>query len=174
MASDHLGLRGINTLEELAKVKRIIAEVAQDTCVLNADDVHCLNMADHTPADVVCYVTMDQNHHLVKEHIKAGGRAVVLEQGMAGQMITIYDKGAHIPLIWTHEVPSTLDGKALHNVQNSMFAAAICFSMGASLDEIRLGLRTFVTSFFQAPGRMNVFDDHPFRVILIMGTTQPL
>jgi len=169
VASDHLGLRGIDTLEELAKVKRIIAEVAQDTCVLNADDEHCLNMADHTPAEVLCYVTMDQNHHLVKEHIKAGGRAIVLETGMAGHMITIYDKGAHIPLMWTHEVTCTVDGKALHNVQNAMFAAAICYSMGTKLDEIRHGLKTFDTTFFQAPGRMNIFDDHPFRVILDYG-----
>lgn len=169
VAADHLGLGGIHTLEELAKVKRIIAEVARDTCVLNADDQHCLNMADHTPAKVVCYVTMDQNHQLVKEHIKAGGRAVVLESGMAGHMITIYDKGAHIPLIWTHEVPCTIDGKALHNVQNAMFAAAICYSMGTKLDEIRHGLKTFDTTFFQAPGRMNICDDHAFRVILDYG-----
>ncbi len=169
VAADHLGLRGVDTLEDLAKVKRIIAEVAQDTCVLNADDALCLNMADHTPADHVCYITMDQNHQLVKEHIKAGGRAVVLELGMGGHMITIYDKGAHIPLIWTHEVKCTLDGKALHNVQNAMFAAAICFSMGTELDEIRHGLRTFDTTFFQAPGRMNICDDHPFRVILDYG-----
>ena len=169
VAADHLGLGGIHTLEELAKVKRIIAEVARDTCVLNADDQHCLNMADHTPAKVVCYVTMDQNHQLVKEHIKAGGRAVVLESGMAGHMITIYDKGAHIPLMWTHEVPCTIDGKALHNVQNAMFAAAICYSMGTKLDEIRHGLKTFDTTFFQAPGRMNICDDHAFRVILDYG-----
>ena len=169
VAADHLGLRGIDTLEELAKVKRIIAEVAQDTCVLNADDELCLNMADHTPAKVVCYVTMNQHHQLVKEHIRAGGRAVVLELGMAGHMITIYDKGAHIPLMWTHEVTCSVDGKALHNVQNAMFAAAICFSMGTKLDEIRHGLKTFDTTFFQAPGRMNIYDEHPYRVILDYG-----
>lgn len=169
VAADHLGLRGVETLEDLAKVKRIIAEVAQDTCVLNADDPLCLNMADHTPAKVVSYVTMDQNHQLVKEHIKAGGQAVVLELGMGGHMITIYDKGAHIPLLWTHEVKCTLDGKALHNVQNAMFAAGICYAMGTKLDEIRHGLRTFDTTFFQAPGRMNICDDHPFRVILDYG-----
>ena len=169
VASDHLGLRGIDTLEELARVKRIIAEVAKDACVLNADDPLVLQMADHTPADVVCYVTMDPHHPLVKEHIQAGGRACVLEAGMGGHMITIYDKGAHVPLLWTHEVPCTLDGKALHNVQNAMFAAAITFSMGTKLDEIRHGLRTFDTTYFQAPGRMNIYDDHPFRVILDYG-----
>ena len=82
---------------------------------------------------------------------------------MNGQMITIYDRGAHIPLLWTHLIPATLEGRAMHNVQNAMFAAAMAFSMGEKLEDIRHGLRTFDTTFFQAPGRMNVFDEHPFR-----------
>ena len=169
ISSDHLGLRGIETLEQLAQVKRVVVEVARDTAVLNADDNYCLRMAAYTEADHLCYVTMNPGHRLVKEHIQSGGRAVVLEQGLGGGMITIYDKGAHIPLLWTHLVPATLDGKATHNVQNAMFAAAITFSMGVKIEEIRHGLRTFDTSFFQAPGRMNVFDGHGFKVILDYG-----
>ena len=105
----------------------------------------------------------------MREHIRAGGRGVVLEAGINGQMITIYDHGAHIPLLWTHLIPATLEGRALHNVQNAMFAAAMAFSMGLKLEDIRHGLRTFDTTFFQAPGRMNVFDEHPFKVILDYG-----
>jgi cyanophycin synthetase len=84
-------------------------------------------------------------------------------------MITLYDKGAHIPLLWTHLIPATLEGRALHNVQNAMIAAAIAFSMGIKLDAIRQGLRTFDTTFFQAPGRMNVFSEHPFKVLFDYG-----
>ena len=80
-------------------------------------------------------------------------------------MITLYDKGSHLPLLWTHLIPATLEGRAMHNVQNAMFAAAIAFSLGIKLDAIRQGLRTFDTTFFQAPGRMNVFDEHPFKVL---------
>ncbi len=167
--SDHLGLRGVDTLEELAKVKRIPVEVARDTAVLNADDPLCLAMADYTEAKVICYVTLNPEHPLVREHIRAGGRALALEAGVNGQMITIYDHGAHIPLLWTHLIPATLEGRATHNVQNAMFAAAMAFSMGVKLEDIRHGLRTFDTSFFQAPGRMNVFDEHPFKVILDYG-----
>ncbi len=167
--ADHLGLRGVNTVEDLAKVKRIVVEVARDTAVLNADDPLCLQMADHTQSEHLCYVTMNAAHPLVRDHIRAGGRAVVLEQGMGGMMITIYDHGQHIPLLWAHTIPATLDGRALHNVQNAMFAAGITFSMGVELEEIRHGLRTFDTSFFQAPGRMNIYDDHPFKVIMDYG-----
>jgi cyanophycin synthetase len=169
VSADHLGLKGIDTLEQLAELKRVVVEVARDTAVLNADDELCLKMADYTQADHVCYVTMNPAHALVKEHIRAGGRAVVLEQGINGDMITLYDNGTHFQLVWTHQIPATMDGKATHNVQNAMFAAALAFSLDKSLDDIRHGLRTFNSTIFQAPGRMNVFDEHPFRVILDYG-----
>ena len=169
VAEDHLGLRGIHTLEQLAEVKRIIVEVARDAAFLNADDPLCLRMADHTDASKIWYVTLSATHNLVREHILAGGGAVVLEAGINGHMITLYDGGAQMPLLWTYLIPATLEGKALHNVQNAMFAAGMAYSLGVKLDDIRQGLRTFDTSFFQAPGRMNVFDEHPFRVILDYG-----
>jgi cyanophycin synthetase len=94
---------------------------------------------------------------------------MVLEQGINGDMITLYDNGTHYQLLWTHLIPATMEGKATHNVQNAMFAAALAFSLGKSLEDIRHGLRTFDSTYFQAPGRMNVFDEHPFRVILDYG-----
>jgi cyanophycin synthetase len=123
-------------------------------------------MASHTDARNVCYVTMNPEHALVKEHVRSGGRAVVLEKAFSGDMITIYDGGNHIPLLWTHLIPATLEGRAMHNVQNAMFAAGLGFSLDISLENIRQGLRTFDTTFFQAPGRMNVFTELPFKVIL--------
>jgi cyanophycin synthetase len=137
--------------------------------VLNADDEHCLRMADYSSAKHVWYVTLNPKHDLVREHIRSGGKAVAVEQGINGQMITMYDRGAHLPLLWTHLVPATLEGKALHNVQNAMFAAAMAYAMGVKLDDIRHGLRTFDTTFFQSPGRMNVYDGLGFKVILDYG-----
>ena len=167
--SDHLGLKGIDTLEQLAPVKRIVVEVATDCAVLNADDPLVLKMSGYVDAKTICYVSTNPSHPLVREHIRAGGRACALEAGINGQMITLYDKGSHIPLLWTHLVPATLEGRAMHNVQNAMFAAAMAFSLGIKLDAIRQGLRTFDTTFFQAPGRMNVFDEHPFKVLFDYG-----
>ncbi len=169
VSADHLGLGGINTVEELAVVKRVVVESATDTAVLNADDINCLKMADYAEAGQIFYVTTNPGHSLVKEHIKAGGRAIVLEKGMNGDMLTIYDNGLHIPVLWSHLIPATLEGKAIFNVQNAMFAAAMAYSFGVDLDNIRHGLRTFDTSYFQAPGRMNVYDEHPFKVILDYG-----
>ncbi|MBT8114670.1 MAG: hypothetical protein KJP04_04790, partial [Arenicella sp.] len=166
VSADHLGLRGVDTLEQLAEIKRVVVEIAKDCVVLNADDNLCLQMADFCEAENICYITMNPGHGLVREHIRSGGMAVVLEHGINGDMITIYDKGAHIPLLWTHLIPATIEGKALHNVQNAMFAAAIAYSFDTSLEDIRQGLRIFDTSFYQAPGRLNIYDEHPFKVIL--------
>ncbi len=166
---DHLGQKNIDTLEQLAEIKRTVIEIARDTAVLNADDPLTLRMAAYTEAKHVCYVTLNPDHQLVREHIRAGGRAIALENGINGSMITIYDHGAHIPLLWTHLIPATIEGKALHNVQNAMFAAAMAFAMGVRLEDIRHGLRTFDTSFFQAPGRLNVYEQHPFRVLFDYG-----
>ena len=154
ITADHMGLGGIETLDQLTKVKETVVRIANDTAVLNADDKRCLKMADNTRARHLCYITMDSSHGLV------------LEKGINGDMITIYDNGAHIPLLWTHLIPATIEGKATHNVQNAMFAAAIAFSFGKDLDDIRNGLRTFDTSFFQSPGRTNVYNEHPFEIIL--------
>jgi len=167
--SDHLGLKGIDTLDQLAEVKRVVIEVATDTAVLNADDPRCLRMADHTKAKNLCYVTQQIQYPLVKEHIRAGGRACVLEEGVNGHMITLFDRGLHLPVLWTHAIPSTLDGRARHNIQNAMFAAAIAYAMGAKIEDIRHGLRTFDTTFELAPGRTNVYDRHPFKVIMDYG-----
>ncbi len=169
VAADHLGLKGIDTLEQLAELKRIPVEIAQDTAVLNADDEHCLRMADYSQAQHLCYVTMNPAHALVRQHVRSGGRALVLEQGINGDMITLYDNGAQYTLLWTYLIPATLEGRATHNVQNAMFAAAMAHALGKSLDDIRHGLRTFDSTFFQAPGRMNVYDEHPFKVILDYG-----
>jgi cyanophycin synthetase len=152
VSSDHLGLRGVETLEQLAEVKRIVVEVARDVAVLNADDLLCLRMGDHTGASRIAYVTMNPRHDLVRRHIRSGGLACVLEEGINGQMITLFDHGAHLPLLWTHLIPATLEGKALFNVQNAMFAAVMAHAMGVKAENIRHGLRTFDSSYTRRPG----------------------
>ena len=169
VSADHLGTKGVDTLDQLAEVKRIVVEVARDCAVLNADDINCLKMADHTKATRIAYVTMNARHELVRKHLRAGGLAAVLEEGINGHMITLYDKGAHLALLWTHLIPATIEGKAMHNVQNAMFAAVMAYAMGVKVENIRQGLRTFDTTYFQVPGRTNVFDKLPFKVILDYG-----
>jgi len=165
IASDHLGMGGINDLDELAEVKQVVVEVAQDWCVLNADDERVARMASQSPGKPI-YVTMRRENELVRRHIREKGRAVALEEGLNGRLIVLYEGEEQIPLLWARQIPATIEGHALHNVQNAMFATAIAHAMGISLENIRQGLRTFTTDFFQTPGRMNFYNEHPFRVVL--------
>ena len=170
ISADHLGLRGIDTLEEMAKVKSLIIEVIKRDgwAVLNADDPLVAKLVSRTRAKPF-YFSFDPANPLVREQVQVGGRAIVVEKGVNGDMVTLYDKGRHIPLLWTHLIPATLEGRAKFNVANAMAAAALAYSLGISIENIRQGLRTFTTSFYQTPGRLNVFDEHPFRVILDYG-----
>jgi cyanophycin synthetase len=163
--SDHLGLGGINSLEDLAAVKQVVVEVATDFCVLNADDERVARMAEHSPATPI-YVTMDRTNERVRRHVRERGRAVCLEEGLNGRRLVLYQGEDQIPLLCTRQIPATLDGRALHNVQNAMFAAAIAAGLGVEVGDIRQGLRTFSLDFFQAPGRLNSYNEHPFRVLL--------
>src|SRR4030095_7880209 len=160
-----LGMGGIVDLDELAEVKRVVVEVASEWCVLNADDERVARMAEHSRAKPI-YVTLQRENDLVRRHIRNRGRAVALEEGLNGRMIVLYEGEENIPLLLARQIPATVDGHALHNIQNAMFAAAIAHALGISLDNIRQGLRTFTTDFFQTPGRMNFYNEHPFRVLL--------
>ncbi len=165
VAADHLGMGGVKDLDELAEVKRVVVEVAQEWCVLNADDERVAAMAAHSPGKPV-YVTMRRENELVRGHIRDKGRAVALEEGLNGRMIVLYEGEEQIPLLWARQIPATVEGHAIHNIQNAMFATAIAHAMGVSLENIRQGLRTFTTDFFQTPGRMNFYNELPFRVLL--------
>ena len=165
IAADHLGLGGVESLDDLARVKQVIVEVATDYCVLNADDPRVAAMAEHSPAEPI-YVTMDRTNERVRRHVSGRGRAVSLEEGLHGRMLVLYQGEEQIPLLWARQVPATLEGRALHNVQNAMFAAAIAVGLGVDVEDIRQGLRTFALDFFQAPGRLNFYNEHPFRVLL--------
>jgi cyanophycin synthetase len=170
VSADHLGLGGVETTDDLAFVKRLVVEVVRDqgTSVLNADDPLTLAMSRHAEGKVM-YFSRSATNEAVRSHVREGGRAAVIEQGVNGDMLTIYDGDRHLPLIWTHLIPATFEGKAKFNVENALAAASVAYALGASLEHLRQGLRTFTTSFFQAPGRCNVFDEHPFRVIVDYG-----
>ncbi|MBX3083611.1 MAG: cyanophycin synthetase [Anaerolineae bacterium] len=167
VASDHLGLRGINTLEELADMKQVVIEAVHRDgwAVLNADNEYCVAM-DRYVDGYTCWFSLNPDNPLVREHVRKGGRAAVLEKGVNGEMLTLYDDGRHIPLLWSHLIPATYEGHARFNSANALAAAAIAYCMNATVEQIRSGLVSFAMTFSNTPGRMNVFDEYPFRVIM--------
>ena len=166
---DHLGNDGIDTFEQLARLKRLIVELARDTAVLNADDPLCRDMAQHTPARHVCWVAMDSANPVVTEHVGKGGRAAMVEAGDDGPTIVIAGDDGKMAVTSSARIPATLNGLAEHNLQNALFAAAIAYGMGAPIDHIRRGLESFDNSYEQSPARTNIYDGHPFKVIFDYG-----
>ncbi|HEX6314376.1 MAG TPA: Mur ligase family protein, partial [Gemmatimonadaceae bacterium] len=167
VTADHLGLGGIDTVEGLAEVKRIVAEVASELAVLNADDAFCLAMREHVSARRVCLVSMYADSSEIAAHVADGGMAVVFEHNV--QALVVRDGGSRTYLLETADIPATLGGRVKFNMQNAAFAAAIALGLGASDDDVRAGLRSFQPDLTHSPGRMNVYDELPFRVIVDYG-----
>ena len=171
VAPDHLGMRGINTLEQLANVKAVVVEaVPRDGfAVLNADDALVRAMRRRCSGSVVWFSLQppgSEEREFIDEQCRRGGRAVVLEPTDKGDMITIRHGRRSMQLAWTHLLPSTFGGAARMNVANALAAAGAAFAAGAPLHDIRQGLRTFTTSYYLSPGRMNLLDVHHVDVVV--------
>jgi cyanophycin synthetase len=167
VTGDHLGLGGITSLKQLAAVKQVVVEaVPRDgVAVLNADDPLVAAMARHCSGSVI-YFSLDPNNELIRRQSSRGRRAVTLEPGTNGEMIVLRQGRKSMPLVWTHLLPSTFEGRARMNVQNALAATGAAWAAGAHLHDIRQGLRTFTTSYFMAPGRLNMFELDGYRVIV--------
>jgi cyanophycin synthetase len=167
VTGDHLGLGGISSIKQLAAVKQVLVEaVPRDgTAVLNADDPLVAAMGRHASGAVI-YFSMDPNNETIRRQASRGRRSVTIEPGRNGEMIVLRHGRKSLPLVWTHLLPATFEGRARMNVQNSLAAAAAAWAAGAHLHDIRQGLRTFTTSYFMAPGRLNMFELDGYRVIV--------
>jgi cyanophycin synthetase len=171
VAADHLGMRGIDTVEQLADVKAVVVEaVPRDgVAVLNADDPLVRRMRRRCSGSIVWFSLAEPGarvREFIDEHCRRGGRAVVLEPTDRGDMIVIRHGRRSMQLAWTHLLPATFGGTAMFNVANAMAAAGAAFASGAGLHEIRQGLRTFTTNYYLSPGRMNQVNVHNIDVIV--------
>ena len=168
---DHLGLRGIDTVEQLADVKAVLVEaVPRDGhAVLNADDELVREMRRRCSGQVVWFSMAEpgsEARELIDAHCRRGGKALVLEPTERGEMIVVRHGRRDMQLAWTHLLPSTFAGRARMNVQNALAAAAAAFAAGAPLHDIRQGLRTFSTNYYLAPGRLNEVEVNGVHVIV--------
>lgn len=163
VASDHLGLKGINTIEELARVKGVVAESVMESgyAILNADDELVANM--HKGLDCkVAYFSLDENNPIIKEHCAKGGLAAIAENGY----ITISKGTWKIRVEKIVNIPLTFSGKAIFMIQNILPATLAAFICNFKIEDIRLALETFIPSPVQTPGRMNMFQCKKFTVMV--------
>ncbi len=172
VTADHLGLGGIDSVGQLANVKAVVVEAVprSGTAVLNADDSHVYRMGRHCAGRVVLFSMAtekgEDGFDRVDGHTSRGNAAFCLERTSEGELIVLKHGPRKMPVLYTHLIPATFGGKARMNIANALAAAAAAWAAGAHLHDIRQGLRTFSTSFFQSPGRLNLLDVGGIRVVI--------
>lgn len=152
VAADHLGMKDVNTLEDLARVKSVVPRAVSKSgfAVLNAEDPLVYKMKELVDGKVVCF-SMDENNPTIKRRAERGRISCVYENGyvtiLKGKWKVRVEKATNIPL--------TYGGRAEFMIQNVLAATLACFVHGVSIEDIRVGLTTFNAGTAQTPGRLN-------------------
>jgi cyanophycin synthetase len=160
---DHLGEGGINTLEDLARLKSTLVETVKPTgyAVLNADDELVLTLKKQSTGQVILFSLKHDNPELLKHHADGNIIVTVIDGSL------IIQKG---PLVSTvakvNEIPLAFGGYALFNVSNTLAAVAATYALGLNEKQIRAGVISFSPSIGQSPGRMNIIDMGNFKVMV--------
>lgn len=155
VAEDHIGLGGINNVEQMAKVKAVVPETVRPGgfAILNADDDLVYKMRDDLDCKIALF-SMDENNPRIKRHCANGGLATVFENGY----ISILKGTWKIRVLSVKEIPLTYEGKAVHNIANCLPAVLATYLFrDVSIEDIRTALQSFVPSSSQTPGRLNFF-----------------
>jgi cyanophycin synthetase len=164
-AGDHLGMNFLNTVEELALVKRVIVQnvASSGYAVLNAADPIVANMAATCPGQVI-YFAADRHHPLMATHRAQGKRCVYID----GDLL-VAAQGSWRESIPLRDVPITRNGAIGFQVENAMASVAATWGIGLDWDTVRRGLASFANDADNAPGRFNVMDYRGATVIADYG-----
>jgi cyanophycin synthetase len=156
ISADHLGLFGIETLDQLAEVKATITRITRPGGwdVLNADDPRVLEMRRQAVGRPFLF-SLDHDHPAIRTTVAEGGRAVT---SLDGRMVLVGRGMQTRPLLPLEDVPVTLAGISTPNIQNAMAAAAAGLGVGLSEETIVRGLRSFVPDPEKNPGRANLYE----------------
>ncbi|RFB88783.1 cyanophycin synthetase [Rhizobium leguminosarum bv. trifolii] len=170
VASDHLGMQGIETVEDLAGVKSVVVESVRrgGWSILNADNSHTAAMREEAGGELCYFTTQPQDHwpDFLKSHVREGGRAVVCDLASTPKDILLFDGGQMMLVTTAENIPATLGGLAGFNVDNALAAAAMAYCGGVALPVICRSLGSFGATFEQSPGRLNIIERDGFKIIV--------
>jgi cyanophycin synthetase len=156
VSADHLGLYGIETLDQLAEVKATITRITRPSGwdVLNGDDPRVLSMRRQATGRPFLF-SMDPDHPAIRTAIAEGGRAMT---SLDGRLVIVGRGMRPRPLLPLEEVPVSLAGISAPNIQNAMAAAAAGLGVGLSEETVARGLRSFIPDPDRNPGRANLYE----------------
>ncbi|MCT7982681.1 cyanophycin synthetase [Laspinema sp. A4] len=155
VSADHLGIGDIDTIEQMATLKSVLAESvdAKGYAILNAEDPLVVKMAKRVKSQIA-YFSMDPENEILQNHVRSGGLAAVYENGY----LSIIKGDWTLRIEQAVNVPLTMAGLAPFMIANALAAALAAYSNGVPIEQIRTGLATFEASVAQTPGRMNLFN----------------
>jgi cyanophycin synthetase len=163
---DHIGELGIESLDELAGIKKIVADSADRALVLNGDDPRCLGMASSDENRTVVLFSLTGENPQVLSHIANGGAAFFLKRRGEEQWICRAEAAGLADIIKVDELPVTHKGMARHNIQNAMAAMAAAEQLGLDMKDILAAARGFESSPAFNYGRLNFIGGLPFTLIV--------
>ena len=173
VTGDHLGLGGIDSLGQLANVKGVVVEAVPRSGTRRAQRRRPARRPDGPPlrrSGRLLHAWRPRRARTATTGSTAtsagAARRSCIEPGPEGDLIVLRLGSRTMPVLYTHLIPATFGGRARMNVANALAAAAAAWAAGAHLHDIRQGLRTFSTSFFQAPGRLNLVEIGGIRVVI--------
>ena len=167
VTEDHLGEANIETVEQMAEIKSALPKRAREAVVLNADDPHCIAMFDSVSAKRKCLVSMEAGRdELHERHGNAMAGCCVLEEIDGRECLVLYDGETRMPLMAPDSIPASFGGTARFMISNAMHAVTASYLSGVGVDIINSAMSSFLASYQTTPGRLNVFDELPFRVIM--------
>lgn len=163
---NHLGLDGINSREEMARVKRVIAENCGELVVLNADDPLCLGMRAHVRSRRLCLFSRNSQSPEMAAHRASGGCTVGLVGDGPGTCIVLAEGAAEVGALDIHDIPATLGGLAMGKAVNAAFALALAHGLGIPFATAASALRSFASTAETNPGRLNLVRNLPFTALV--------
>ncbi|MCW3070615.1 MAG: cyanophycin synthetase [Bacteroidetes bacterium] len=164
VSDDHLGTKDIETLEELAKVKLVVAKSTKKDgyAILNADDDLVYDMQQYTNCKIALF-SMDENSPRIKAHCESGGVAAVIGEGY----LTVYNGEWKTRIAPIESIPLSFEGRAEFMIQNILAATlAAMLQTGFNSEVVRKGLLSFIPSPEKTPGRLNIFKFKNFDFII--------
>jgi cyanophycin synthetase len=166
ITEDHLGIDGVNTLEDLAYVKSLVVEAVKPDgyAVLNADDYMVLEVIPRVKSNII-YFSKSYDNSIVIKHIKKGGKGVYLKDNI----IMVGEGSKTIPVIHVKNIPATYQGKVECNIENSLAAVSAAYGLKVPIDIIVKSLKSFCADMTVNPGRFNLFELGDFRVLVDYG-----
>jgi cyanophycin synthetase len=163
VSADHLGLKGINTIEQLARVKAVVPETVlpDGYAILNADDDLVYEMRRDVNCNVALF-SMDENNPRIKALQRLNGITAVYENGY----VTICRGAWKMRLMKAEHIPLTYGGKAKFMIQNVLAAVLAAHVQGISIEDMKAALETFIPSASQTPGRVKNFYFYYITILL--------